>query len=165
MINVRLQIADGAIYDTYEQYGLIYLSSDNRFAPPTKGFATSTYAEESGEHIDPRTVDDAFDYKIRFCINVPNRDLVNANAKIKAFNELMYDKKADSDIKTFKEFTFYNDYKRVKVVGIPEPIAEVDDDDFFRDKYGKVYDAVIVELKLRVTDPNRCEFSTYNPDL
>lgn len=159
MIRVRLQIEDGNILDTYDAYGLIYLSSDHRFAAPTKGFATSTYAEQAGENIDPRTVDDAFDYAARFLVEAPNRNLVNANAKIKTFNEYMYTQTVNTDIKTFRTFTFYNDYKRVKIVGIPQPIAEVDKDDFFRDKYGNVHDAVVVELKLRVTNPALCNFS------
>lgn len=160
MIKVRLQIEGGAIQDTYSAYGLVYLKSSNRFAPPTKGFAKSSYAEQAGENVDPRTVDDTFDYEVQFLIEAPNKDLANANAKIKAFNELMYSKLANSDIKTFKTFTFYNDYKRHKISGIPSPIDEVDEKDFFRDKYGNVRDAVVVALKLHVNNPNDCDFST-----
>lgn len=160
MINARLQIGNGEIKDLYATYGLVYLASDNRFAAPTKGFATSTYAEQSGENIDPRTVDDAFDYKISLLVEAPNKNLENANEVIRKFNELMYSQGDDSNIKTFKTFTFYNDYKRVVITGIPSPISEANKDDFFRDKYGNVHDAVVVELTLRVTDPTICNFST-----
>lgn len=156
MINVRLQIGDGPIQDSYESFGFIYKSSDNRFAAPTKGFAKSSYAEQSGENIDPRTVDDAFDYKVKFVINCPNRNKQNANTKIKLFNDAICDK--TGDIRTYKQLTLYNDYKRVIITGIPQPIAEVDDDDFFRDKYGNVYDIAVIELTIRVTDPNKCQW-------
>lgn len=163
MIKVRLQIGNGAIQDTHKAYGLIYLKSDNRFAPPTKGFATTTYAEQAGENVDPRTVDDAFDYTVTFCIEAPNRDVESVNAKIKAFNNLMFTRK--DDIKTFKEFTFYNDQKNVKITGIPEPIAEADKDDLKRYKINDtVYDFAVVTLKLRVNDPNKCDFATIVPN-
>lgn len=158
MIRVSFQIDGGAIQDTYDAWGLIYISSDHRFAAPTKGFATSTYAEQSGENIDPRTVDDAFDYKVKFCIEAPNKSVVNANAKIAAFNAEMYSVDKDG-VKTFKEFTFHNDYKRVRVTGYPQPIAEVEEDNFFRDNHGNVKDIAVVELTIRVTDPTKCDFS------
>lgn len=159
MIDVRLQIAGGAIQDVYKTYGFIYQSADHRLAPPTRGFEKTTYAEQEGENIDPRTVDDAFDYTVRFVILAPNKNYESANTKIAEFNSLMYDKKADSDIKTFKEFTFYNDYKRVKIVGYPEPIAEAKE--FWRDKFGNVHDAVQVELKIHVAEPKKCDFDMY----
>lgn len=161
MIRARLQIDDGAIQDTFDAYGLIYLSADNVFAAPTKGYAKSSYAEQAGENVDPRTVDDSFDYSAKFIVEAYNKNLMGVNAKIKEFNKLMYTKRTDSDIKTFKTFTFYNDLKRDKIVGIPQPIAEVGEDDFFRDKHGNIKDAVVVELKLRVTNPNLCEYNTY----
>lgn len=88
MIKVRLQIADGAIQDTYDAYGLIYISADHRLAAPTKGFEKTSYAEQAGENIDPRTVDDAFDYTVKFLVTCPNNDIVNANKKIAAFTRL-----------------------------------------------------------------------------
>lgn len=157
MIKVRIQVADEAINDTYDAFGLIYMSSDHRFAAPTKGFAKSTYAEEPGEYVDTRTVDDAFDYKVKFCIETPNKNLVNANAKIKAINDAMYSIDANG-VKTFKTLTFYNDYKRVKIVGIPQPIAEVEEKDLFRDSHGNVKDIVVCELTIRVNDPSLCDW-------
>lgn len=164
MIRVRLQVGDGEIHDTYNKYGLMYLNSDNRFSAPTKGFATSTYAEESGEYIDPRTVDDAFDYKVKFCLETPNRNLESVNAKIRALNELMFTQGAKAatgrdGVKTFTTFTFYNDYKRTKIVGTPQPIAEVDEGDLR--KYtinGIAHDLAVIELTIRVNNPSLCDF-------
>ena len=162
MIDVRLQMDGGAIQDVYKTYGFIYQSADHRLAPPTRGFEKTMYAEQAGENIDPRTVDDAFDYTVRFVVVAENKSLVNANAKIAAFNRLMYDYEKsvsglDTDVKRFKVFTFYNDYKRVKIVGYPEPIAEAQE--FWRDKFGNVHDAVQVELKIHVAEPNKCDFN------
>lgn len=155
MIRVRLQIGDAEIKDMYDTYGFIYLSSDHIFAAPTRGFETTTYAEEAGEHVDPRTVDDAFDYKVVFLIEAPNTSIASANAKIKAFNDLMYTTSAG--IKTFKTFTFLNSYKRVKIVGIPSPISEAKE--FWRDNRGVQHDCVQVEWTIRVTDPSLCNFN------
>lgn len=167
MIRVRLQIADGEIKDTYNAYGFIYLSADSIFAAPTKGFETTAYAEENGEHTDSRTVDDAFDYKAVFLIDAPNSDLDSANAKIAALNALFYTQEAGSDIKTFKIITFYNDYKRVKIVGIPSPIQTAKE--FWRDSRGVQHDLVQVELTIRVNNPKLCDFNlseaANNPDI
>lgn len=157
MIRVRLQIGNEEVKDTYDAYGLIYLSSDNIFSAPTKGFEKTAYAEQAGENIDPRTVDDAFDYTARFLVNCPNGKIENANKKIADFNSLMFYKTGGDDIKGFREFKFYNDYKKVKIVGYPEPIAEAKE--FWRDKNGNVYDIVQVELKIRVSDPRKCDFN------
>lgn len=154
MIKVRVQIADGEIKDTIE-YGLIYLESDSRFSAPTKGFEESTYAEQPGSNIDPKTVDDKFDYKVKFFVKA-DRDLENANQKIAAFNSLLYTKDADN-IKTFKQVTFYNDYKKVKIVGYPKPIEEATD--FWRDSRGKQADVVCVEWTIMVNDPTLCDFN------
>ena len=155
MINVRLQIADGNIENTADKYGLVYLSADNRFAAPTKGFEISKYAESPGSNIIPRTVDDEFEYKVKFFIKADG-DLENANQKIAAFNSLLYTKDADN-IKTFKQVTFYNDYKKVKIVGYPSPIEEATD--FWRDSRGKQADVVCVEWTIKVNDPTLCDFN------
>lgn len=163
MINTRLQIPynpDGTPPDAYQEYGLLYLDADERLAPPTKGFEKTTYAEEEGEHIEPKTVDDAFDYKVKFLVQAKNSDLENANIIIRDFNEKLYTQDNDSDVKTFKQIAFYNDYNRVKIVGYPQPIAEATD--FFRDKNGNVADAVQVELTIRVTKPSLCDFALSN---
>ena len=44
MIKVRLQIADGEIFDTYDKWGLIYVSSDNRTEAPIKSRESTQYA-------------------------------------------------------------------------------------------------------------------------
>lgn len=156
MIRVRLQIGDGDIADTYSEYGLIYLDADERLAPPTKGFETTSYAEEEGEHTDAKTVDDAFDYKVKFLVMAKNSDIENANIIIRDFNSRLYTK--SGDVKTFKQVTFYNDLNRVKIVGYPQPISEATD--FWRDRKGKVSDAVQVEWTIRVTKPSLCDFAT-----
>lgn len=153
MIKVRLKIGDGAVVDTEQQYGFIYLDSDKRVGAPTKGFEKTSYPEEEGEHILPKTVDDAFDYKVKFFVQADS--LVNANAKITAFNASLYTK--SGDVKTYKPVTFYNDYKRHKIVGYPSEIAEAED--FWRDPSNQVNDIVIIEWKIRVTEPSLCDFN------
>lgn len=157
MIKVRLQIAGGGIEDTFDEWGLIYIDSDDRTEAPIKNRETTSYAEEAGEHIDPRTIQDAFDYKVKFLIECPNRNLVNANAKIAAFNKALYTQSANSDVRTYKEVTLYNDYKRVKIVGLPYPIAEPTE--LYRRQNGKVMDCAQVEFIIRVSDPAKCDFN------
>ena len=153
MIKVRLKIGDGAVVDTEQQYGFIYLDSDKRVGAPTKGFEKTSYPEEEGEHILPKTVDDAFDYKVKFFVQADSVE--NANAKIAAFNASLYTK--SGDVKTYKSVTFYNDYKRHKIVGYPSEIAEAED--FWRDPSNQVNDIVIIEWKIRVTEPSLCDFN------
>lgn len=159
MIRVRIQIGDGGILDTFDGWGFIYMDADERTEAPIKKREVSSYAEEAGEHTDPRTVQDAFDYKVKFLIECPNRNLLNANAKIAAFNKALYTTSYSSSIRTYKEVTFYNDYNRVKIVGLPEPIAQPTD--FFRKQDGSALDCAQVELKIRVCDPSKCDFNTY----
>lgn len=161
MITARIQIGDGDVLDTFKGWGLIYLSADNRTEAPIKGRAASSYAEEPGEHLDPRTVQDAFDYTVRFLIQTPNSFLTSANAKIAALNQAMYEESV-SGVRTYKEVTFYNDYKRVKIVGLPDPIAEPTD--FYRRQDGSVMDCVQIDLKIRVSDPTKCDFNLGHPE-
>lgn len=155
MIKVRLQIADGEIKDTVSEYGLVYLQADSRFAAPVKGFEKSSYPEQPGINLDPRTVDDEFEYKVKFFVKADG-NLENANHKIAAFNALLYTKDAEN-IKTFKQVTFYNDYKKVKIVGYPSPIEEATD--FWRDSRGKQADVVCVEWTINVNNPTLCDFN------
>lgn len=157
MIRVRLQIGDGDILDTFAGWGFIYMDADERTEAPIKTREITSYAEEAGERTDPRTVQDAFDYKVKFLIECPNRNLENANAKIAIFNKSLYTSSYDSNIRTYKEVTFYNDYNRVKIVGLPEPIAQPTD--FFRKQNGSALDCAQVELKIRVSDPAKCDFN------
>ena len=156
MITVRLKIGtgNGDPVDT-TTYGLVYLDSDKRVGAPTKGFEKTAYPEEEGEHIIPKTVDDAFDYTVKFFVQ--GTSLEDANAKIDAFNALLYTQEQGSDIKEFHPVEFYNDYKRHKIVGYPQPIAEAQD--FWRDPKNQVNDVVIVEWTIRVIKPSDCDFS------
>ena len=155
MIKVRLQIADGNIEDTADKYGLVYLSADNRFAAPTKGYEVSKYPEQPGSNIIPKTVDDEFDYTVKFFVKADG-NIGDANAVIAAFNALLYTE-AEDHVKTFKQVTFYNDYKKVKIVGYPNPIKEATD--FWRDSNGKAADVVCVEWTIKVNDPTLCDFN------
>lgn len=153
MINVRLQIEDGKILDTFDAYGLIYKESDNRTEAPIKARESSSYAEEAGEHIDPRTLQDAFDYKVKFILLTPHKNLKNANVAIDKFNKLLYTQQADSDVRIYKEVAFFNDFKHVKIVGLPEPIAQP------TNFYPGREDCTEVEFVIRVSDPTKCDFN------
>ena len=153
MITVRIKIGDGAITDS-ASYGLIYLDSDKRVGSPIKEFESTSYPEEEGEHINPKTVDAAYDYKVKFFIQ--SASLKNANDRIKEFNALLYTRTQGSDVKTFKQVEFYNDYKRHKIVGYPQPISEATE--FWRDRKNQVSDVVIVEWTIRVNKPSLCDY-------
>lgn len=155
MIQSRLQIADGDILNLYDGYKLIHMETDTRFEAPIKKRDTTSYAEEAGEHTDPRTVQDAFDYKVTFIVEAPNKNLTNANAVIDEFNRKLYTQ--DGEIRTYKEITFYNDFKRIKIVGLPEPIHEAKS--LYRRQNGEVMDCAQVEWTIRVSDPTKCDFN------
>ena len=154
MIKVRLQIGIGTILDTADGYGLVYVEGDRRFEAPIKPFEKTSYPEQEGENIHPVTVSDAFDYKVKWFIKADN-SLDNANKVIANFNSLLYTQV--DDLKTFKRVTFYDDYKKVKVVGIPSLISEATE--FWRDQSGKQHDVVCVEWIIRVSKPNLCDFN------
>lgn len=157
MLRVRLKIgANGTVYDTEEHWGFIYLDSDKRVGADSKGFESTSYPEEEGEHIIPKTVDAAFDYNVKFFIQATS--LENANDKIAAFNASLYTQDSGSDVKEYKQVTFYNDYKRHKIVGYPSPITEATE--FWRDTKNQVNDVVVIEWTIRVTKPSLCEFKT-----
>jgi hypothetical protein len=63
----------------------------------------------------------------------------------------------DGDVKIFKQVTFYNDYKKVKIVGIPSLIQQATE--FWRDANGKQHDVVCVEWVIRVSKPSLCNFN------
>lgn len=155
MINVRIKIGEGAVEDTFAAHKLIYMDADHRTEAPIKKRDVSSHPGEAGEHTDPRTVQDAFDYKVTFIIDGQNTDLKNVNAIVAAFNRKLYTQPTGSDIRTYKEVTFYNDFKRVKIVGLPEPIAEPKD--MKRSRNG--YDFAQVEFVIRVSDPTKCDFN------
>ena len=155
MITVRLKIGDDEIQDTRE-WGLVYLDSDKRVGAPSKGFEATAYPEEEGEHINPKTVDDAFDYIAKFFIQADS--LESANAKITAFNKTLYEQAEPGGVKTYKQVVFFNDYKRHKIVGYPSEIPEATM--FWRDRKNQVNDVVVVEWNIRVNKPSLCEFTT-----
>lgn len=157
MITARIKIGDGSIVDT-QTYGLVYLDSDKRVGAPTKGFESTSYPEEEGEHILAKTVDAAFDYKVKFFIQASS--LKDVNKRIEEFNELLYTVETGSgtgDVKVFKQVEFYNDYKRHKIVGYAQPMAEAED--YWRDPKNQVNDVAVVELTIRVNKPSLCDFA------
>lgn len=154
MINVRIKIGDGAIEDTFTAYKLIYMDADNRTEAPIKKRDVSSYVEQAGDNTDPRTVQDAFDYKAQFIIDGQDKDLKRVNSIIAAFNKKLYTQEADSDIRIYKEVTFYNDFKPCKIVGIPEPIAECKE---FKKSKNR-YEFAQVEFVIHVSDPTKCNF-------
>ena len=154
MINVRIKIGDGAIEDTFTAHKLIYIDADNRTEAPIKKRDVSSYLEQAGDNTDPRTVQDAFDYKVQFIIDGQDKDLKRVNSIIAAFNKKLYTQPANSDIRNYKEVTFYNDFKPHKIVGLPEPIAECKE--FKKSKNG--YEFAQVEFVIHVSDPTKCNF-------
>ena len=154
MISVRVKIGSGSIVDTRSTYGLVYIDSDKRVGSPVKGFESTAYPEEEGEHIIPVTVDAPFDYKAKFFIQATS--LASANDKIHAFNEAFAPRNAETGTRTVSQVTFFNDYKRHKIVGYPKPIEDATE--FWRDPKNQVNDVVIVEWEIRVTKPSLCEY-------
>ena len=154
MLTARIRIGNRELVDTRD-YGLVYLSSDNIMGPPAKPMEETSYPEQEGVNISPKTVDDAFDYKVTFFVQAGNLDTVNE--KIRLFNSLLYSQKPNSDVKTFNKVVFYNDYKRQKIVGYPKPISDAKD--FWRDKRNMLNDIAIVEFTIRVVKPSECLFN------
>jgi hypothetical protein len=155
MIRVRIQIGDGDVYDTFDKYGFIYISSDNRFAAPTKDKEVTTYVDQNGENRSNKTVLDAFDYTIVFVVLSKDGQVNSAKRMVQDFNKLLYTED-ENGIKIFKTVTFYQDYKGDKIVGIPDIISEPKETYTARDEH---YQGVQVEFKLRVSDPTKCSFS------
>lgn len=157
MIESWIKIGDGAVEDFFKKWGFIYLDADERTAPDEKDDAVTNYAEESGEHRDGRTVFAPFDYTATFLIEAPNKNLLNVNAKIAAFNEAIRESQADSDIMRMREITFYNLLNRVVIVGFPSLISQPKMV-YHSNRYGEL-DFAEVELKIRVTSPRKCNFN------
>ena len=151
---MRIKIGDGAIEDTFAAHKLIYIDADNRTEAPIKKRDVSSYVEQAGDNTDPRTVQDAFDYKAQFIIDGQDKDLKRVNSIIAAFNKKLYTQPANSDIRTYKEVTVYKDIKPHKIVGLPEPIAECKE--FKKSKNG--YEFAEVEFVIHASDPTKCNF-------
>lgn len=152
---MRIKIGDGAIEDTFTAHKLIYIDADNRTEAPLKAHDSTSHLGGAGEHTDPRTVQDAFDYKATFIIDGQDTDLKNVNAVVAAFNRKLYTQTEGSAIRRYKEVTFYNDFRRVKIVGLPKPIAEPKE--MKRSRNG--YDFAEVEFIIHVSDPTKCDFN------
>lgn len=159
MIKSRIKIEDGDIYDFESMFGFVQVSSDNIFGTPIKPFNTTSYPEEGGVHIFPVTVSDTFEYKVKFLVSAKG-GVNSANWNIEEFNNAI-SKEVDG-IKTFKEITFYNDYKGVKIVGYPYPINQATE--FWRDKSGRQHEVVIAELVIKVVNPEKCNFNLANEE-
>lgn len=153
MLKANLKIGSGQVKDTVDGWGLVYVSADSTLASPVKDFEVTSYPEEEGEHIIPKTVDAPFDYKVKFFIQTSS--LENANAKVAAFNAELCT--VTDGVKEFKKVEFYNLYKGVKIVGYPKPISDAET--FWRDSLGNALDAVVVEWTIRVTKPSECDFN------
>lgn len=94
MIRTEIQIGEGDKKDTFDEYGFVYLSSDNRISPPTRDFEKTSYPEENGEHIDRRTVYEPFDFKVKFCAKTngvkrtpPNDNLLTGTRTFTGFDK------------------------------------------------------------------------------
>lgn len=154
MLRAKIKIGDGAIKDSTE-WGLVYLDSDKRVGAPQKPFETTAYPEEEGEHILPKTVDDAFDYKVTLYVRADT--LENINEKINAFNAALHSEPSGTGLKTYEKVEFYNLTKRHKIVGYPQEIQEATQ--FWRDPRGQVGDVAVVEWIIRVNKPSECNFN------
>lgn len=159
-----IQIDNGERQDTRDAFGLIYLSSDKWLAAPTRAYTASSYAEEAGEHIDNRTTEEAYDYKITFLVEVFSKQIndgIHVNTRIAQLNNAMFAKSADSDILTARQVTIYDLTKHRKIVGFPKRISEPKDENIF---YYKNQELAVIELSLRVTDPTLCDFDYTDPN-
>lgn len=152
MIHARIQIEDGDILDITSAFGLVYLNGSKIFAAPVEDFEKSSFPEQSGVNMIPKTVDKEFEYKVEFFIKTDR--LTRANKKINNFNKSLYTQ--SGDVKTFKRIAFYDDYKGVKIVGYPIPIQEATE--FWRDKNGVQSDVVCCEWVIKVDKPHLCDF-------
>lgn len=153
MISSRIKIGSGKVQDMYNAFGLAYVSSDTLFSAPLKGREITSYPEEEGAHVSVKTVRDTFVYKVKLL--VLGDTLSTINSQIDAFNEALMSQ--EGSILTFNRVTFYNDYKGVVIVGIPDTISAVDE--FWIDPQGTRHDAAIVEWQITVDKPSACNFN------
>ena len=157
MIRARIQIENGEIYDSYDKYGFVYLDADERTASDIQDYTSTKYVEDAEEHIDPRTIEVAFDYKVKFLVESLNGNNTSVNNRIDDFNKLLFSRD-DSGIVTAKKITLYNDLNRVKIVGYPKPISEPTEV-FHTDSYAGS-DWMVFELTIRVNNPKECVWAT-----
>lgn len=157
MIKSLIKIGNADVADFFSKFGFIYVDADERTAPDEKESESTSYAEEDGEHLDPRTVYAPFDYTAKFLIEAPNKDLDNVNAKIRAFNDAIRVVSSSSDVRRKVQVEFFNLLNRVKIVGYPNLIASPSEV-YHSNRYGEL-DFAIVELKIHVSQPQLCDFS------
>ena len=150
MIKADIHIAGGSKVDTYEVYGFIYISADDRLGAPYKEMDKTTYPEQAGENVYPLAVKDAFDYKINFLIEGTTINTINS--RVSTFNNAIITSGG-----MFKKVTFYNYDRRVKIVGYPKPIDEAKD--FWYTSLGTKTQSALVELNIRVVNPTECDFN------
>lgn len=157
MMRADIQIENGERQDTRDAFGLTYLSSDKLLAAPVRAYEATSYAEQAGENIDPRTTEEAFDFKITFCTESidPRVSMRRTSTLIKKINDALFSRTQGGDIMTARKVTIY-DYPRNRViVGYPKPITEPEDDQYF---ISRSQEFAVVSLNLRVTNPNECDF-------
>lgn len=151
MIRWRIQIAQGEMADIFAKWGLIPLSIDNRLAAPLKSQDVTSYAGQSGENVDSRAVKAAFDFKAKFAVYTHGGK--KATTLIKAFNDAILVRRAGTDIYDKQVVALY-DHKSRKIVGLAQPLGE--EPEKFVKVNGEQF--AVVELTLRVTDPEACSF-------
>lgn len=152
MIQTDIHIAGGSKVNTYTQYGLIYVSADNRYDAPYKEIDKTTYPEEAGVHVIPVAVKDEFDYKVTFLIE--GTTLTSINSRISTFNAALI---SSATPPAFKKVTFYNYSRKVKIVGYPQPIPEAKD--FWYTSLGSKTQSAMVEFTIHVVNPSECNFN------
>ena len=86
MIKSHLKIGNGPILNMADSHGLVYISSDSILSAPIKAFEETSYPEQDGTNINPKTVEDAFDYTVKFYVRADG-SLGNANKIITDFNK------------------------------------------------------------------------------
>ena len=164
MITSKIKIGEDGEFKDSREYGLVFLSADSLLAAEVKDFDTTSYPEEEGEHIIPKSVDAPFDYQAKFFIS-PERligedKLADANKIVSDFNARISTLDLETKVRTFKKIYFYNEYKGILIVGYAKPISKPET--FWRDTRGIVNDVVVVEWNIRVTKPSECDFN-YDP--
>lgn len=164
MIRARIKIGNGEIYDAYDKYGFVYLDADERTAPDIQDYTSTKYVEDAEEHVDPRTIEVSFDYKIKFLVEAPNGNYKSVNNRIDDFNKLLFTR-GESGVLNAQKITIYNDLNRVKIVGYPKPISEPTEV-FHTDSYGGS-DWIAFELTIHVSNPKECVWATerYTDDM
>lgn len=157
MSRAYIRIGDGALEDSRKRWGFVYKDADPRMGGDVKEFAASSYIEEAGEHTDPRTVEAAFDWGVRFVVTGTNRNSVNSvNGRIAAFNRALYDTD-ESGVRHYKRVTVVDESHRVSVTGIARPIGGISG--FYRSRQRGGLDVAEIEFRLRVDRPELCDWN------